>query len=250
MDVAHEHGPVEAAAFERLGTLHERKRREGLDECEAREYEALMAASPSLRTLVDELDREDSIMQATIDQSVDHFDFDRASDALARKLRQDRAQLGLFAGIAAGGTGLVAVGAATSVFEWPLVPVVACAWSVPMVLQSVAMLRRRRLSRMMERSMEHEAKQAFGRHLAMGRHERVLLQAACIMVVVAGLFMLVDALIQRQLAQALVVAPVILTLGVLGWRGIGSRRARQRHERMLTGDVAGSCWGAGKDQDA
>jgi hypothetical protein len=219
------------AALDRIAALVERRRRGDLSQAEQRTLESLVERDPAIGALVQSLQAEDQAMEAAIDGMVAGFDFDRVKTAVDRKLVQDRRQLRMAACIAVVGPPLVAVGAWADVLEWHMVPLMASVWAAPLVLFGVKLHRRRAIARTLGAGPIVEAQRAAEKHRTMAGNERVMVQAAAILVVLGLAVWVVDSMVDGKWWLALYAAAMSGVVGVMFWRALGSRHSRRLFEQ-------------------
>jgi hypothetical protein len=241
---------IDPATEARTAHLLEQRRLTPLNADEQREIEALFQAHPELRSLADDLDREDAAMHATIHAAVDHFDFDRSLRAVEAQRRLARTYLRMFVLICGLALGGVAAAAAFGLASWSLVLFMAVAWSIPMMLILLTIHHRRVHAARIASGDPAAARAAFDAHLRAGRFERTVMQAVGIIVGLGLCVAVIDSLANAQYLRAAVLAGgfVLVYHGV--WNRYASPRARRRHERLLAGDLDDTAWLTGEDTPA
>ena len=236
--------------LDRMGVLHEQNRLGLLDESGQRELAALLERRPDLRELIEQLEEEEQSMQSAIQGAIDHFDFGKASGAVKEKLRHDRQMLRVLGSISIFGIVFATISAWAGLLSWGSVPFMAVAWSFPILLHWWVLCRRRRLALQIAEGSTNVAQVAFEQHRAIGRNERVVMQAVGIICTIGLLLAIVDSLMDSKYWNAAIFAVAIALVVPAIWKQYGTARSVQRHERMLSGDLSTTGWLSGKDADA
>lgn len=238
---------IDPATEARTAHLLEQRRLAPLTADEQRDLEAVFQANPELRSLADDLDREDAAMHATFHTAVDHFDFDRSLRAVEAQRRLARTYLRVFlliCGFALAG----AAGAATlGLTTWGSVLFMGLAWSIPMMLILLTIHHRRVHAARIASGDPAAARAAFDAHLRAGRSERTVMQAVGIIVGLGMCVAVIDSLANAQYLRAAVLAGAFVLVYHGVWNRYASPRARRRHERLLSGDLDDTAWLTGKD---
>lgn len=241
---------IDPATEARTAHLLEQRRLAPLTADEQRDLEAVFQANPELRSLADDLDREDAAMHATFHTAVDHFDFDRSLRAVEAQRRLARTYLRVFlliCGFALAG----AAGAATlGLTTWGSVLFMGLAWSIPMMLILLTIHHRRAHAARIATGDPAAARAAFESHLRAGRSERTVMQGVGIVVGLGVCVAVIDSLANAQYLRAAVLAGAFVLVYHGVWNRYASPRARRRHERLLSGDLDDTAWLTGKDTPA
>lgn len=238
---------IDPATEARTARLLEQRRLAPLTADEQHELDAVFHAHPELRSLADDLDREDAAMHATIHAAVDHFDFDRSLRAVQAQRRLARTYLRMFlliCGLALGGA---AVAAALGLATWGLVVFMGIAWAIPLALILLTLHHRRAHAARLASGDPAAARAAFDAHLRAGRSERTVMQAVGIIVGLGLCVAVIDSLANAQYLRAAFLAGAFVLVYHGIWNRYASPRARRRHERLLSGDLDDTAWLTGKD---
>lgn len=241
---------IDPATEARTAQFFEQRRLAPPTADERRELEAILQAHPALRTLADELDREDAAMNATIQNAVAHFDFDKSLRAVEAQRRLARNYLRVFCLICGCALAGAAAFAALGMTSWTLVAFMAAAWSVPLALMLLTIHRRRALAARIASGDAGAARAAFESHLHDGRRERTVMQAVGVIVGLGVCVAIIDSLVNADYVRAAVFAFTFVLVYHGIWNRYASPRARGRHERLLTGDLDGTAWLTGEDTPA
>ncbi len=236
--------------LDRMGALHEQSRLGLLDESGQRELEALLERRPDLRELIGQLEEEEQSMQSALDGALDRFDFSKASGAVREKLRLDCQMLRMLGLISIFGIVFSTIGAWAGLFRWGTVPLMAVAWSLPILLHWWVLFRRRRLARQIAEGPTSMAQEAFEQHRAIGRNERVVMQTVGIICTIGLVLAIIDAVVSNKYWNAVIFAVALALVVPAFWKQYGTVRSVKRHERMLSGDLSTTGWLKGKDADA
>lgn len=229
----------------RLAELLEKQRYEALDAAEQGELRALLARDPDARALAEELDREEHTMHTTIQAAVDHFDFDKARRAVSEKLalyqKYQRMQLVI---------GLIA-------FAFVLMPssqnFMGCfmvfALVVPILIWTGLIARRRAWLRAVANRGDEALREVYAKHLHEGRNEHTVLRATIIIVGFGMVVLLIDSLVAGDYLRAAIAGFALCFFGPIVWKRWLTKRANDRHERFLRGDLTATGWMQGLDRD-
>jgi hypothetical protein len=241
---------IDPATEARTARLLEQRRLAPLTADEQHELDAVFQAHPELRTLADDLDREDAAMHATIHAAVEHFDFDRSLRAVEAQRRLARIYLRMFlliCGVALAGT---AMAAALGLANWALLTLMATAWSIPLILMLLTIHHRRAHAARIASGDPDTARAAFDAHLKTGRYERTVLQGVGIIVALGVCVGVIESLANAQYLRAAILSFLLVLVYHGIWNRYASPRARRRHERLLSGDLTDTAWLTGKDTPA
>lgn len=233
----------------RVAELLERDHRGELTTEESAELREMLRLDPALRAERESIEVAARSSRQVLDAAVTHFDFDRARRAIRERLRLDTLRLRMLL-IGAPLAPAIAVAAGLPAPDWTLVVVLTAVFGAQCaVFGVIAHVRRRRGMAALDAGglLLPQTRNAFA---VSGRNEHALLQAAAIIISVALVLMVIDAVLDRTPARVTIAVLLLVVVAPPLLRRAFAPSHRRRLERFLAGSLSASAWMHGSDEPA
>lgn len=239
-------GAAEDPGILRFAELLEREHRGELAAAESVELLEMLRLDPALQAERASIDAAARTSGQVLDAAVTHFDFDRARRAIRERLRLDALRLRMLL-VCAPLAPAIAVAVGLPAPDWTFVTFLAAIFVAQgAVFGVIAHTRRRRGMAALAAGgvLLPQTQDAFA---VSGRNEHALLQAAAIIITLALVLMVIDAVLDWTPARGAIAALLLIVVAPTLLRRAFAPSHRRRLERFLAGSLGATAWMRGSD---